>query len=111
MFKWLKRKKDYRKASITYYVDGDGIVKLDMSLADFSDDSIMAISSIIKLLAHEMCVIETFDFFKKSMQNSKKEDVIIKALVNIGEDLNKKIIQEATENFNNNSPFIKPSDL
>lgn len=114
MFNWFtKRKKQPdRLAAITYYIEGDNTVKLDIELNDYEDRSVNAISEVFKVLSQENFFIETLEFYKNAMQKEERDDIVLKTFVNLG-DIVQEYVARTHENLQKKqeTPYIKPSDL
>jgi hypothetical protein len=108
MFNWL-RKKEKDRTSITYYFDTDGVVKVDISMVDLEKKTINEMMEIFSVLAKDSCFIETLDFFNRSMNEQKRDDVSFELLVKFHQEILQKqkgaLISKDTE------PYIKPSQL
>lgn len=113
MFNWFKSKKqhdieDDTIASITYYVNRENVVKLDMSMQDYDDDSVNAIISLLEVLSKESFFVETLSFFQSAMHQNARDDIVNKVFIHLAN-----IIQTNKERQDEQetSPYIKPSDL
>jgi hypothetical protein len=113
MFNWFKSKKqhditDDAIASITYYVSKENVVKLDMSMEDYDDNSVNAIVSLLEVLSKESCFVETLSFFQSAMNQNERDDIVARVFIHLGNIVQaKKEKQDEQER----SPYIKPSDL
>jgi hypothetical protein len=110
MFNIFRRKKKKNIACISYVVDHDFDVKIDIQIEDYEDESIGALSALLKMLSSDDCFIETIQFVRNGLLAEKREDLIIKVVMPIAEEINKKI-KAQSEKHNKELPFIKPSDL
>lgn len=97
-------------AAITYYIDQDLDLKIDINLKDYDDQSINALSIILKTLANDLFFIETVQFLKTGLSEEQREDLIVKVLMPIAIDINQKMTKINSE-VKKNKPCIKPSDL
>lgn len=113
MFNWFKSKKqhdieDDTIASITYYVNKENVVKLDMSMQDYDDISVNAIISLLEVLSKESFFVETLSFFQSAMRQHERDDIVARVFIHLGNIIQaKKERQDEQER----SPYIKPSDL
>jgi len=112
MFNWLRKNKsdtdDDRLASITYYVDLNNTIKLDISMQDYDKASVESITALLELLSKESVLIETLNFFQKSMHEHGRDDITTMVLVKLGTSINKN--KEYNDGLEQ-SPYIKPSEL
>jgi hypothetical protein len=113
MFNWLKRKQksdtdDDRLASITYYVDLDNTIKLDISMQDYDKASVEAITSLLEILSKDAILIETLNFFQNSMHKHGRDDITTMVLIKLGTVISKN--KEYNDGLEQ-PPYIKPSEL
>lgn len=113
MFNWLKRKQksdtdDDRLASITYYVDLDNTIKLDISMQDYDKASVEAITSLLEILSKDAVLIETLNFFQNSMHKHGRDDITTMVLIKLGTAISKN--KEYNDGLEQ-PPYIKPSEL
>lgn len=117
MFEWFKSKFFASEqqnainntiASITYYVDQNNKVKLDMSMQDYDDASVNAIISLLEVLSKESFFIETLNFFQSAMRKHNREDIVARVFIHISNIIKSKKEQQDEQE---RSPYIKPSDL
>lgn len=113
MFNWLKRKQksdtDHdRLASITYYVDLNNTIKLDISMQDYDKASVEAITSLLEILSKDAILIETLNFFQNSMHKHGRDDITTMVLIKLGTVISKN--KEYNDGLEQ-QPYIKPSEL
>ena len=94
-------------ASVTYYVDLDGNLKIDMEMNSYDDSSIDAMSSILRLLAHDSSFVQTVEFLRDAMFADNEKENFIKILLPVSEILSQKM-QKKHDDAARNTPCIKP---
>lgn len=112
MLNFFKKRKQTTEefVTISYKVDKNFITKVNIELADYTDQSIEALTTLLKMMSSDNFFIETVQFVKNGLLESGREDLIIKALLPLSEEINKKLTQNRKEH-NREQPCIKPSDL
>lgn len=96
-------------ASVTYYVDLDGNLKIDMGMESYDDRSVDAMSSIISLLASESCFVQTVEFLRDAMFADQEKENFIRILLPVSEIVNQRM-QKQNEELARSMPCIKPSE-
>jgi hypothetical protein len=104
------KQEDEELSSVTYYVSSDGTIKIDMSMKDYTKESLDATVIIMNLIGGGSCFLQTLDFFKQAMTNENRTDLIAYLVMNIDPKVQESIINQ-TKADKTEAPYIKPSDL
>lgn len=98
-------------ASITYLIkqDKSGPI-IDVQLGDDDNESIEALCSILDVLGSDMFYIDTINMIKVLLTQSHQEELLIKILTRVSDDVRKKILA-SKERTSKDEPCIKPSDM
>jgi hypothetical protein len=118
LFDFFKRKnteptetEESMSASISYYMKPDGSGPyINIQLADYDDDSVVALCELLDTLATESCYVETIEMIKSSLIKDHQEQLLIKIFTHISKQVREKIISGHKENMKD-EPCIKPSDM
>lgn len=115
MFNFFKKKtedvSDEIIASVTYLIkrDKSGPI-IDVQLGDNDDESVEALCSILDILGNDMFYLDTINMIKVLLTQSHQEELLIKILTRISDDVRKKIL-DSKERTPKDEPCIKPSDM
>ena len=98
-------------ASITYYIkrDSDSVV-IDAEMLDYSDESILAICSILDILSEEGSYVETVNMLRSALIDSGQQDIMLTILTNVSQQARTKLVNAQRES-QKDEPCIKPSDM
>jgi hypothetical protein len=101
------------KASITYFVDKDNYVVVDVALADYEDDSLSALMDILETLSDGKSYIETVHILKQGLIQNGKTEMLNKLAAQLASKTMKSqngLIQKYTDIINS-QPCIRPSEM
>jgi hypothetical protein len=101
------------KASISYFVDENNHVVVDVSLADYDDESLSALMDILETLSSGKSYIETIHIVKEGLlQNGKTEmlNKLASQLANKTMKAQSGLVQKYSEIINS-QPCIRPSEM
>jgi hypothetical protein len=101
------------KASITYFVDKDNYVVVDVALADYEDDSLSALMDILETLSDGKSYIETVHIVKQGLIQNGKTEMLNKLAAQLASKTMKSqngLIQKYTDIINS-QPCIRPSEM
>lgn len=97
-------------ASITYYVNENNELILDIQLEDYSDKSLLGLCHILDAMSTQKCLLETLEIIKSFFTKDGKEEELIKILTHVAN--NKEIFKKQySTNAISSKPCIKPSDM
>lgn len=97
-------------ASITYYITDNSNPMIDISLGDYTDNSIKALCKLLDVLSKDACYLETLEMIKNGLVQDGQEEALIKVFTHISEQAGKKITRVQKESAQD-QPCIKPSDM
>lgn len=115
MFNFFKKRSEPTKsdtiASITYLIKRDSSGPLiDVELSDNDDECVEALCSLLDVLGNEMFYIDTVNMIRSLLVKSNQEDILLKILTRINNNVREKIINSNKEKLKD-EPCIKPSDM
>ena len=92
------------KACIVYYIEEEGIPKVDIELEDYSDVSVEALCSLLYILGTDAGYIETLNVMKEGFTEHDRDDLFAKVAMQVA--LFTREEEEIVE-----GPCFKPSDM
>lgn len=102
---------DQTQVCITYLVNKDEKdVKIDISLEDYSDETLDKLCSILDVLSNEAGYIETVNILKNGLMKNGDESAMMKVLMHIGKQASKQFVKQVYDQVKN-QPCIRPSDM
>lgn len=102
---------DQAQVAITYYVDkNDSIVKVDVAVEDYGEESINKICKILDALNNEKGYLETVYIIKDGLEKEANEEALINFLMHVGKQSAKTFLNQ-TQDKVRNQPCIRPSDM
>tara|TARA_B100001564_G_C20661251_1_gene681632 strand:- start:2251 stop:2604 length:354 start_codon:yes stop_codon:yes gene_type:complete len=115
MFNFFKKNKDNEEelnsveeyeetTAITYYLDQEGKVIVDVSMPEYDIDSVTKLAKIVETLSNQKCFIQTVEMIRKGLMETEHEDLLVHFLIGLG-------IPEGNLKTAKNGPCIQPSDL
>lgn len=116
MFSIFSKKNDTNEndeilASITYVIKKNSSeTMIDVQLDDFDEPSTEALCSILEILGHDMCYVDTVNIIKELFSKQDRYDLLIKIFSKIETNIKNKIVNSA-KNRIKDEPFIKPSEM
>lgn len=113
MFNFFRKNKQEDKskpASITYYIDNNSDMKIDIQLEDYEEESVNALATLLQGLSTDLIFIETVNFVKQGLVKDQREDILMRVLLPITQEVNKKFVS-VNKLVKNDKPCVKPSDL
>jgi len=113
MFNFFRNSKKENKsklASITYYIDDNSNMKIDIQIEDYEEDSINALTTLLKALATDLFFVETVNFVKQGLVKDNREDILMRVLLPITPEVNEKFLS-VSKISKSEKPCVKPSDL
>ena len=100
-------------ASISYQVDDNDKIFVDMSVEDYSERSMLALFSILDILYDKTSISKTIDILKENLiKNDQADwlDMLEKHISKYSVNRNNNVIK-MYEDIINSQPCIKPSDI
>lgn len=116
MFNFLWNNKQEKQeneviASIKYLIKRDSNGPLiDVELSDNDNECIDALCSLLNVLGNDMFYIDTVNMIKKLLIQSNQEEILLKVLTHVNNNVREKIIN-ANKDKLKDEPCIKPSDM
>ena len=102
---------DQAQVAITYYVDkNDTIVKIDVAVEDYDQESINKLCKILDVLSNEKGYLETVYIIKDWLEKQADEEALINFLMHIGKQSTKTFLNQVQDKVRN-QPCIRPSDM
>jgi hypothetical protein len=102
---------DQAQVAITYYVDkNDTIVKIDVAVEDYDQESINKLCKILDVLSNEKGYLETVYIIKDGLEKEADEEALINFLMHIGKQSTKTFLNQVQDKVRN-QPCIRPSDM
>ena len=107
---------DDATTAITYLIDDDGEIFIDITVASFEDEDIENLANLMCSIFTEKCRIITTEMIKTNMEKEGEDDklekllslIIKNQLVIASQEL---INKEAELRIDSEEPCIKPSDM
>lgn len=102
--------------AITYLIDDDGEIFIDITVASFEDEDIENLANLMCSIFTEKCRIITTEMIKTNMQKEGKDNKLEKLLSLIIKNqlviASQELINKETElRIDSEEPCIKPSDM
>jgi hypothetical protein len=102
---------DQAQVAITYYVDkNDTIVKIDVAVEDYDQESINKLCKILDVLSNERGYLETVYIIKDGLEKEADEEALINFLIHVGKQSTKTFLNQVQDKVRN-QPCIRPSDM
>ena len=102
---------DKAQVAITYYVDkNDTIVKIDVAVEDYDQESINKLCKILDVLSNERGYLETVYIIKDGLEKEADEEALINFLIHVGKQSTKTFLNQVQDKVRN-QPCIRPSDM
>jgi hypothetical protein len=102
---------DQAQVAITYYVDkNDTIVKIDVAVEDYDQESINKLCKILDVLSNEKGYLETVYIIKDGLEKEADEEALINFLIHVGKQSTKTFLNQVQDKVRN-QPCIRPSDM
>jgi len=102
---------DQAQVAITYYVDkNDTIVKIDVAVEDYDQESINKLCKILDVLSNEKGYLETVYIIKDGLEKEADEEALINFLMHVGKQSTKTFLNQVQDKVRN-QPCIRPSDM
>lgn len=102
---------DQAQVAITYYVDkNDTIVKIDVAVEDYDQESINKLCKILDVLSNEKGYLETVYIIKDGLEKEADEEALINFLMHISKQSTKTFLNQVQDKVRN-QPCIRPSDM
>ena len=105
-------------ATVTYRVDEEGEFYVDISLEDYSTDTVRKLGYLIASIPTIRFQIQTMDIVKKAFMKDGKNEELEKLIATVLvrsekflDRLEKQCKEEEEEEAKGNEPYIKPSDM
>ena len=119
MFNFFGKKKSSTSeseviASITYLIKNDGAGPLiDVQMGEDDDQCVEALCSLLNILGSDMFYIETINMIRQLLIQSNQEDILLKILTKVNQNIRQKIVTTSNSNKEKlkDEPCIKPSDM
>jgi len=112
MFKFFKSKQpeqEANKVSISYLIDQNDTALIDISLQDYSEDSIKALCSLLDVLSKDSFYVSTVQMIYDTLSSNGKDDIVMKVLTHISKQDGDKI-SKFVDKSKESQMCIKPSD-
>lgn len=98
-------------ARVSYLIKKDkngGLIDIEMQ--DYDNESVEALCKILNILGNEAFFVETIDMIKASLIKDGQDDILIKILASVSQNIKDKLIH--SRNYSKlDEPCIKPSDM
>ena len=92
------------KACIVYYIEEEGVPKVDIELEDYSDVSVTALCNLLYVLGTDSGYIETLNVMKEGFIEQDREDLFAKVAMQVA-------LFSSNEEEIIEGPCFKPSDM
>jgi len=92
------------QACIVYYIKDDGDPKVDVELRDHSDESMMALSTLMIILQTDATFLETLNVVKSGFIQEGREDLFTRLAMQVALFAN-------TEEEKGEGPCFRPSEV
>jgi hypothetical protein len=111
MFKFFKSKEPEQvsKVSISYLIDQNDTPLIDITLKDYSEDSIKALCSLLDVLSKDSFYVSTVQMIYDTLSSNGKDDIVMKVLTHISQQDGDKI-SKFVDKSKESQMCIKPSD-
>lgn len=104
-----KEDQDSILASITFFVSTkDQIPAIDVAMEDYSDDAIIAICMLLKVVTSDQGYLEAINMIKNGLIKDNREDILIEILTTLEPDISKRLAEKTEKG---KEPCIRPSDM
>jgi hypothetical protein len=121
MFKFFSKKTEQNKkennclASISYLMDNNGKIIVDIAVEDYSEKCMFAIFDILDMLHDENCVPETISVLRSNLVKNNKTEWVKSldqyvSLKSTSKQMNKSMLK-VYEDILSTQPCIRPSDI
>jgi hypothetical protein len=96
-------------ASITFFVSNkDQIPSIDVAIQDYSDDAIIAVCLLLKVITSDQGYLEAINMIKNGLIKDNREDILIEILTALDPDISKRLLDKTEKG---KEPCIRPSDM
>ena len=91
-------------AAITYFLDQDGKVMVDVAMPEYDVDSVEKIAKIVEALSTQKCFIQTVEMIRKGLIEVGHEELLVHFLLGLG-------VPDGNLKNKKDGPCIQPSEL
>jgi len=100
---------DTQLASVTYSIDKEGEIFVDINIENFESDSIDALGQVISVVSTVKCQLITIEMIKQAFMEEGKIAEYVSLIGKIAE--NTAEYAEGLKQGGKEEPYIKPSDM
>lgn len=119
MFNFFKKQysdkdknKEYKNiASISYKIDKDNKVSIDMEVENYDDDSMYALFSILDIISDKQCASETSDILAQHLAKNNQDHWIKKLDEHLQKNKGAEMIAQIYQDILISKPCISPLDI
>tara|TARA_Y100000385_G_scaffold266233_1_gene301216 strand:+ start:75 stop:449 length:375 start_codon:yes stop_codon:yes gene_type:complete len=100
-------------AAVTYTIDPEGEMYIDINMEDFNDSSIEGLAQLLAMISTVKCQLITMEMIKNSFISEDRTSEYLKLVTAVVEHTSEMVETAKRENNNteDNVPYIKPSDM
>lgn len=98
-------------AAVTYFVDINGKVQMDIELFDYNDESIDGLSKILEILSKDNCYMKTFEMIQDNLQTEEQDEAMIRLYDNVARQPAAEKSLKVYVDKKRERPCIRPSDM